>query len=113
MDLLRRLKISDNGPIAAVIQPTSSKGASTYVAEASTCPKPPASLCKSMNAVAGPSTPQMPPSVVPCTSSDQHVGESLVNWVLGRKHYQVAQIKADRSLDSVVKEDAPRFVSEM
>jgi hypothetical protein len=113
MDLLRQLKISDNGPIVAVIQPTSGKGASPYVAEASTVPKPPASPSKSMNAVADPSTLRMPPLVVPCTPSNQHVGECSVNWVLGWKHYQEAQIKADHSLDPVVEEDDPLFISEI
>jgi len=111
MDLLRRLKISDNGPIAAVIQPALTKNASHYDNERASAPKPASSSSKPMDSVAGPSTPRMPPSMQPRTPSDRIVDEWPEHWVLGRKQYQEAQVKADHSLPSVVEEDAPRFVS--
>lgn len=111
MDLLRRLKISEDGPIAKAITPATTHTITPPI-KRSAEPTSVSSTSKLKDPVAGPSTPRLPPPVLPRTPSEVNVDEwSDHYWVLGRKHYQEAQVKADRSLSSVFEDEEPRFVS--
>jgi hypothetical protein len=113
------LKISDNGPIANILQTASnptlpSHGVVTKtpkVIHQQADPTPSTSSSKPLDPVAGPSTARMAPAVQSHTLCEQNSDKWSEHWVLGRTHYQQAQVTADRSLLSVFEDDAPRFVS--
>jgi hypothetical protein len=114
-----RLKISDHGPIASILQPPSNPTVPPHEAVRKTPkvndrqadPTPSASSSKPLDPVAGPSTVRKAPAVQSRTLSEQQSDEWSEHWVLSRTHYQQAQVTADRSLPFVFEDDALRFVS--
>lgn len=113
MELLRRLKISDNGPLAKVIKPAPTHTVTAHIKQSQE-PTVAPPISKLNDPLVSPSLTRVPPTVLPRTSSKVDGDEwSDHYWVLGRKHYQEAQVKAKQSLPPAFEDDEPRFVSPM